>query len=375
MPVSLLTPIATDLRVTEGQVGQAIGMSGLFAVATSLFISAVTRGIDRRALLLGLAGLMVVSGVIVALAPNYPHFMFGRAIIGIVIGGFWSLSAATVMRLVQEDAVPKALGLLNGGNALAMSIAAPVGSYIGQFVGWRGAFFSVVPLGILTFAWLFVALPKMPSVGRADSLGVFRVLRESRVRFGMAAVALFFMGQFALFTYLRPFLEVTTGVSIPTLSLLYLGLGVAGLAGSFAIGFALNAALYRLFVIMPLLMAAVAVGLIMLGNWPTGVAVLLVLWGFIGTAAPVAWWSWLARTLPDQSEAGGGLMVAVIQLAITLGASAGGLLFDLWGVQAAFALSAGILVLSGIAALFANSQAAAVLSTARDESQKSNPRR
>ena len=150
MPVSLLTPIASSLHMTEGQSGQAIAVSGLFAVLTSLAISSATRGIDRRILLLGLTSLMIVSGLMVALAPNALVFMAGRAMIGVVIGGFWSMSAATVMRLVPEEQVAPALSLLNGGNALATTIAAPLGSFLGQFIGWRGAFFCVVPLAVLT---------------------------------------------------------------------------------------------------------------------------------------------------------------------------------------------------------------------------------
>ena len=354
MPVSLLTPIASGLQVTEGQAGQAIGVSGIFAVATSLFIAAAARGIDRRVLLLVLTALMIASGLIVSLAPNYPVFMLGRALLGVVIGGFWSMSAAIVMRLVPEDAVPRALGLLNGGNALATSVAAPLGSFLGQFIGWRGAFFCVVPLGAVTLVWLFFSLPKMPSRERADSMAAFKVLRRPQVPLGMLAVALFFMGQFALFTYLRPFLETVTSVDVSTLSLMLLGLGLAGLAGTYAIGFALNRVLYGLLIVMPLAMAVLAISLILFGSSPIGVAVLLTLWGFVGTAAPVAWWTWVAKALPDAAEAGGGLMVAVIQLAITLGASVGGLLFDGWGYQAAFAASAAILVLSALAALLAS---------------------
>ena len=125
MPVSLLTPIASDLGVSEGTAGQAIAVSGLFAVLTSLSISSVTRGIDRRTVLLGLTLAMILSGVMVAFAPNTAVFMAGRALVGVVIGGFWSMSAATVMRLVPEAQVPRALGLLNGGNALAVTVAAP----------------------------------------------------------------------------------------------------------------------------------------------------------------------------------------------------------------------------------------------------------
>jgi len=349
MPISLLTPIAADLHMSEGRVGQAIAVSGIFAVLTSLGISSMTRGIDRRRVLLTLTLVMLVSGVMVALAPNAAVFMVGRALVGVVIGGFWSMSAATVMRLVPERDVPRAMGLLNGGNALATTVAAPLGSFLGQYVGWRGAFFAVVPLAALTLGWLFVSLPSMPAE-RASGGSVFRVLRRKRVPAGMLAVTLLFLGQFALFTYLRPFLETVTGVGVSTLSLLLLLLGGAGLVGTWLIGVLLRTRLHGLLIAMPLAMAAIAIALTLVGGSTVSVGVLLAGWGLIGTAAPVAWWTWLSRALPDDAEAGGGLMVAVIQLAIAIGATAGGVVFDSSGASATFLTSAGILVLAGVAA-------------------------
>src|SRR5829696_542545 len=243
VPVSLLTPLASDLHVTEGPAGQAISVSGVFAVVTSLVIASATRRVDRRSLLLSLTGLMLVSGVIVALAPNFSVLMVGRALLGVVIGGFWSMSTATVMRLVPQRDVPRALALLNGGNALATTIAAPLGSFLGQYIGWRGAFFAVVPLAALTLGWLFVSLPSMPA-NRASGGSVFRVLRRRTVPLGMAAVSLLFLGQFALFTYLRPFLETVTGVGVSTLSLLLLLMGGAGLVGTWLIGVLLRTRLH-----------------------------------------------------------------------------------------------------------------------------------
>jgi predicted MFS family arabinose efflux permease len=349
MPVSLLTPIASDLDVSEGTAGQAIAVSGLFAVLTSLSISSVTRGINRRLVLLSLTLLMMISGAMVALAPNTAVFMAGRALVGVVIGGFWSMSAATVMHLVPESQVPRALGLLNGGNALAATIAAPLGSFLGQYIGWRGAFFAVVPLAALTFAWLFVSLPSMPAKMERSGT-VFRVLRRRDVPLGMAAVSLFFMGQFALQTYLRPFLETVTGVNTSVLSLILLVIGGAGVVGTYLIGLLLRTRLYSLLIILPLLMAAIGIGLTLLGHSPFATASLLAAWGLIATAAPVGWWTWLSKALPDDAEAGGGLMVAAIQLAIALGASSGGFLFDHEGYQATFAFSAFILVVSAAVA-------------------------
>ena len=354
MPISLLTPIAADLHMSEGRAGQAIAVSGVFAVLTSLGISSATRGIDRRRVLLALTLAMLVSGVMVALAPNAAVFMAGRALVGVVIGGFWAMSAATVMRLVPEKDVSRAMGMLNGGNALATTVAAPLGSFLGQYVGWRGAFFAVVPLAALTLGWLYVGLPSMPAE-RASGGSVFRVLRRKRVPAGMLAVTLLFLGQFALFTYLRPFLETVTRVDVSTLSLLLLLMGGAGLVGTWLIGVLLRTRLHGLLIAMPLAMAAIAIALTLVGGSAVSVGVLLAGWGLIGTAAPVAWWTWLSRALPDDAEAGGGLMVAVIQLAIAIGATAGGVVFDSSGASATFLTSAGILVLAGVAA-FATSR-------------------
>lgn len=350
MPVSLLTPIAADLRLSEGMAGQAIAVSGLFAVLTSLSIGRVT-GLDRRLVLLTLTGLMAVSGLLVAFAPNAPVFMIGRALVGVVIGGFWSLSAATVMRLVPGDQVPRALAVLNGGNAIATMVAAPLGAFLGQFIGWRGAFFLVVPLAMATFAWQWLALPAMQaSPGKTAS--VLGVLRRPRAKAGMLALALLFAGQFALFTYLRPFLEQVTNLDASPLSLVLLLMGIAGLAGTALIGRVLTLSLRLVLVLAPVLMAAIAVSLIAAGASVIPTAGLLVGWGLVGTALPVAWWTWLARTLPDDADAGGGLMVAVIQMAITAGAAAGGLLFDAGGHPATFLASALLLCGSaGFAAL------------------------
>jgi predicted MFS family arabinose efflux permease len=351
MPVSLLTPIATDLHVTEGQAGQAIAVSGAFALVTSLLVSPLAGQLDRKWLLLGLTAAMIISGTLAALAPSFPVFMVGRALIGVAIGGFWAMSAATAMRLVPSHQVPRALAIVNGGNALATVIAAPMGSYFGAIMGWRGAFFSLVPLAVIALLWKIAALPSMKATAGRGSWNVFALLRRPPVAWGMVGVSLFFMGQFSLFTYLRPFVETTLHVSSSTLSLLLLLMGACGLVGTLLIEPFVQKAMFRTLVVLPALMAVVAVGMIAFGNTLPVVAVLFALWGLFGTSAPVAWWSWLARTLPDDGEAGGGLMVAVIQMAIATGATVGGLLLDSHGYRATFSLSA-LLLLGSVVTSF-----------------------
>ena len=258
MPVSLLTPIATDLRVSEGLAGYGIALSGAFAVLTSLSISTLAGSMNRKTLLMALTGLMAVSGAVVALAPNYLVYMVGRALIGVVIGGFWSMSAATAMRLVPPSQVPRALAIFNGGNALATVIAAPLGSYLGSIIGWRGAFLCLIPAAAMALVWQWVSLPAMTGERTEGSANVFRLFRRRSVALGMAACGAFFMGQFALFTYVRPFLETVAHVNVSTLSLILLGIGVAGFIGTVMIGALLKRGLYRTLIILPILMAAIA---------------------------------------------------------------------------------------------------------------------
>jgi len=348
LPVSLLTPIAADLRATEGMAGQAISISGLFAVVTSLFIATIAGRFDRHHVLIVLTGLMLASLVLIAEAQNFVVFMAARALLGITIGGFWSLATATIMRLVREDSVPKALGILYTGNAVATAFAAPIGSYLGGIIGWRGVFWALTPIVALNLVWQCMSLPTMPPQ-TVNSVGkLFGLLKRRHVGFAILGVMLTFAGAFATFTYLRPFLESYTGVNVPQLSLLLLGLGMAGFGGTYGASALVGQHLYRLMSGLPLALGAVTRGLLAVGHVFWAVAIALIIWGALNSAIPVAWSTWLAKGIRDEPESGGGLMVAAIQLSIMLGAAFGGLLLDHVSIAATFIGGTVFLVLASL---------------------------
>jgi predicted MFS family arabinose efflux permease len=344
MPVSLLTPIAHDLNASVGMAGQAISISGLFAVVTSLLIANVAARFNRRYVLMSLTGLMLVSLVLIASARSFALLMMARALLGVVIGGFWSLATATVMRLVSDQSVPKALGVVYMGNAVATAFAAPIGSYLGGIIGWRGVFWALVPITLLNIAWQWTSLPSMPPQASSPVKKLFGLLTRRHVAFAMLAQMLTFGGAFTAFTYFRPFLETRTVVTVPQLSVLLLGLGIAGFAGtSGAIKF-VGRHLYLLLGVLPLSLAGVTLCLLLAQHsiWAAGVT--LVIWGMLNSAIPVCWSTWLSKGIADEPESGGGLMVAAIQLAIMLGAGFGGVLLDHLSVTATFIGAATLLV-------------------------------
>lgn len=348
LPASLLTPMAADLEVTEGVAGQAVTVTAAVALVTSLLIATATRRIDRRHVLLGFSMLLVVSNLLVALAPNLSLLLLGRVMLGIALGGFWSMSMATVLRLVPEAMVPRALSMIFCGVSAATIAAAPLGSYFGDLLGWRNVFLLAALMGAVALVTQFLTLPSMAASGLTRLRTLGEVLMRPHVGFGIFATALVFTGHFAFFTYIRPFLETVTGVGIGGISAILMGFGIANFLGNFLGGMMAERNLRLALVTMPLLMGVLGIGLVGMESAPLTDAVMVALWGLAFGAVPVTWSTWLTRTVPDEAESAGGLMVAAIQLAIATGAAMGGVIFDLRGALGVFTASGVVLLVAAL---------------------------
>lgn len=346
LPASLLTPLAADLGISEGLAGQTMTATSAAAFVTSLVIAFAARSLDRRVLLLVLAALMIISNLLVAVAPNLTLLLVGRMLLGVALGGTWSFCAAVAMRLVPAALVPRALSIIFGGGTIASVAAIPIGSYLDSVVGWRNVFLSVVALGLVAFVYQFVTLPSLPARGQTHAGAMLQLLRRSQVRLGMLGVLLFFAGHFAFFTYLRPFLEAVTQVSVQELSLIQLGFGIASVVGTIFAGAMLTRNLRLTITFLPLLMGLLAVGLVLLGGFLLVAAGLVALWGFAFSIVPIGWSTWITRAVPDDAESGGGLYIATSQLAITLGAAVGGIAIDSSGAVGAVVVSGLLLLLA-----------------------------
>ncbi|MDU5781651.1 MAG: MFS transporter [Pantoea sp.] len=351
LPVSLLTPIAASLQVSEGQAGQTVTVTALVALLTSLVVGSVTRRLDRRVVMLAFTLLLVASALLVALASNLTLILLARVLLGMAIGGFWTLSTAITMRLVPSDQVPRALSIVFSGISLATIIAAPLGSYLGGLIGWRNIFMLTAGLGGLALIWQSFTLPAMPPENKARSGGVLDLLRSGLMRWGMLAVIMMFTGHFAFFTYLRPFLESSAQLNLNQLSLVLLAFGVANFFGTSLAGYLVTRSVSLTLSAMALVMSATALLLVSFVDvsWLVGAGVAL--WGLAFGSMPTGWSTWISRAVPDDAESGGGLLVATIQLAITAGAAAGGWMFDLQGAGGVF-LASGVLMLLASLTIF-----------------------
>lgn len=344
LPASLLTPMAADLAVSEALAGQAVTVTAVVALFAGLLVPGLTRTLDRRVVLLGFSALMVGSNLLVAASSSLAVLLLMRILLGIALGGFWSMAAAVAMRLVPAALLPRALSIIFSGIAVGTVVAVPLGSYLGGRYGWRSAFLAAAAVGVVTLAFQWFTLPPLAPTKAARLRTVLEVLLRPGIGVGMLGCVLVHTGHFALFTYIRPFLESTTGVGPDGLALMLLGFGVANFAGTLLAGWMLHRSVRVTLVLMPALVGLAALALVGLPANVAGQALLLALWGLAFGAVPVAWSNWVAQAVPDQAESAGGMVVASVQSAIAAGAAAGGAMFSVSGIAGVF-VAAGILML------------------------------
>jgi predicted MFS family arabinose efflux permease len=177
---------------------------------------------------------------------------------------------------------------------------------------------------------------------------LIEVLSRPQIGLAMFAIILVFAGHFAFFTYIRPFLETVSGVGVSGLAAILLGFGLANFLGTILGGFMLERDMRLTLILMPLTMGVLGLILAALGKAPLADAAMVALWGLAFGAVPVAWSTWLTRTVPDEAETGGGLLVAAVQLAIALGAAGGGAIFDTSGAAGVFTAGGGVLLLAAL---------------------------
>ncbi|PZN93178.1 MAG: MFS transporter [Hyphomicrobiales bacterium] len=352
LPASLLTPMAADIGVSVGIAGQAVTATAVVGAIAGLATAIVTRGIDRRIVIWALTGSLIVSSLLAAAATSLTSLLLARVLLGIGLGGFWSMVAATAMRLVPPSALPRAMALVFTGVSVATVSAAPIGAYLGELWGWRVVFVLSAITGVVALAAQVATMPRLRAQGSPDVRTLLRLLGRPSIALVLAGIVVVISGHFAGFTYIRPFLEQIPRLSVEAISLVLLAYGVGGFLGNLA-GSAITVRSAKASVIFGAFsIAAMGIVLLLVGSSTLGSAIAVGFWGFAFGALPVGFQTWLVRVTPEEeAESAGGLLVAAFQIAIASGAVFGGLLVDGFGTLGVIAYATAATLLGGIGVL------------------------
>ncbi|WP_413735955.1 MFS transporter [Sodalis sp. RH21] len=340
LPASLLTPIAGDLAISDGVAGQAVTATALVAAVAGPAVVIGTGKIDRRLVVWGLMALLVLSNLLAGFAPNIWVLLTARVLLGIALGGVWSLVAALALRLVPTRLLPRAMMIIFTGVSAATVCAPALGAYLGDLLGWRATFMAASGISIVALLTQFITLPRLPPAD-VPGLGTFvLLLRRRGIRIGLITVMFVISAHFAGFTYIRPFLEQVPRLDVKAISLALLAFGIGGFLGNLAGGFIAERSARMAVALAAILLSAMAFALLFYGAFTNVAFVATAAWGFAFGAIPVGFQTWNTLSAPDHAETAGALLVTTFQIAISLGAVAGGLLVDSLGSPGAIGYSA-----------------------------------
>ncbi|MEV0464656.1 MFS transporter [Nocardia tengchongensis] len=351
LPVGLLTSVSSALDISEGTAGLMVTVPGLVASATAPILPVAIGRLDRRHVLIGLIALMVGANLLSAFAPNFAVLLISRLLIGIAIGGFWSLAAGIAVRMVPGEYVPKATAIAFGGATAANVLGIPAGTLIGELTDWRIAFGLLGGLGLLVVAALLWLLPALP----ADTAIHLRTLadqfRNPVVRTGVLITFLLVSGHFAAFTFAAPIVDYRMGIDKSLLGPVLLAFGVAGIIGNFATGAATARNVRATIITISVSLATVLVLIALVGTLPLTGTLLMLLWGLSFGGIPVGVQTWILRAAPNSAEPATALNTAVFNLAIALGALFGGLLTNTFPLTTVLWFAAALSLLATAAVL------------------------
>jgi len=328
LPVGLLTPVGTALEVSEGTAALMVTVPGLVAAFSAPLVTVAAGRADRRLVLVALVGLMSAANLASAFATDFAVVLAARFLIGVGVGGFWSIAGGIALRLVPERHVGRATAVIFGGVETASVLGVPAGTLLGDLSGWRTAFAAVGLLGLAALSFLLFLLPALPAE-RTITLGGLPALFRANagVRAGLALAFLLITGHFAAYTFVRPILQ-DDGVGADLIGPFLMVFGVAGICGNFVAGALVRSRLRQTVAGIALALASVMLLSALPSGGPAWSAVLLFLWGLGYGAVPVTLQTWILTTAPEAPEAASSLYVSVFNLSISLGALAGGLAVD-----------------------------------------------
>ena len=337
--VGLIPTIASDLQVSLPSAGLLVSLYALGVAVGAPVLTALTGRVPRKTLLVALMALFTVGNLIAWLAPGYASLIVARVLTGLAHGVFFSIGSIIATALVPKEKAASAIAIMFTGLTVALVTGVPLGTFIGQHLGWRATFLAVAGLGVGALLGSLLCVPReLPQRAPARFAEQLAVLGQPRLLLVYAMTALGYGGTFLAFTYLAPILQQVTGLSANAVSLVLLVYGISVAAGNLWGGRLADKlgpvpALKRIFALLAMvllvltftaangvlmILTVLALGAVAFGNVP-GLQVYVV--------------SQAQRFAPQASEVASGLNIAAFNLGIALGAALGGLVVEHIGLM------------------------------------------
>jgi DHA1 family inner membrane transport protein len=279
--------------------------------------------LPRRELAIGLVLALGLGNAITALAHGYWEVMAARFISGLPHGAYFGVASLVAVSLVAPERRGRAVSGVMLGLTVATLIGVPAGTVLGQQLGWRSAYWSVLGIAVVAAALVLLFVPHQPGNPHATVRAELAALRKPQVLFAVATGMIGFGGIFAMYSYIAPVITEVTELSRGAIPVFVFAFGIGSVAGTWLAGRLADWNVERsilggyAILVVALIAFALAAGLAV----PTFALVLLV--GALGSVLAVNLQLRLMHAAGDAQMLGAALNHSALNIANGLGAWVG----------------------------------------------------
>jgi DHA1 family inner membrane transport protein len=323
--VGLLPEVASDFTVSVPVAGYLVSGYALSVAIGAILLTLALTKVDRKQALVGLMVLFIIGNLVSAIAPTYGVLLAGRVIAALCHGAFFSVGAVVAADMVAANKKAGAISLMFGGLTVANVLGVPLGTFLGQQLGWRSTFWAITVIGVVALAGIALLVPKTERAAATSLRTELGAFKRGQVWITIAISVLAFGGVIGGFTYIAFTLTEVSGFATATVPWLLVLFGLGTFAGNLIGGKAadrgLNKALTTFLAGLTVILAAFA--LVAENKILTVIALLLM--GGIGLATAPGLQMRSMKYAPDAPTLASGANIAAFNVGNALGAWIGGL--------------------------------------------------
>lgn len=324
VPVGLLPDIAKSFGMTISNTGLLITIYAWAVSLLSLPLTIVTAKFERKQLLIFLFILFIASHFLAGVAWDFYSLLAGRIGIACAHAIFWAITTPLAVRLAPNGKKAQAMGFIVAGTSMATVLGVPLGTMIGQLVGWRVTFLCIGGVAFMVMMGLIYLLPKLPSTNLQSLNSIPALLARPLLIHIYLLTAIVITGHFTIYTYITPFMHKIGGFDDSFVVFLLLCIGFSGIIGS--IIFAKYSEQYPIaifiYTLLFICLSLIIFSLIPLYNYSAIIVCLM--WGIAITIFGMLMQSKVIEVAPDATDIATAVYSGIYNIGIGGGALVGG---------------------------------------------------
>ena len=371
VPVGLLSNIASSFDMDVARTGLIMTVYAWAVTLFSLPLTMLSARFERRGLLAFLFVLFVASHVLAAFAWDFTTLLIARLGIAAAHAVFWAITIPMAVRLAPEGKKAKALSLIVTGSSLATVLGVPLGTVVGQHLGWRFTFGAIGGIAAMILLLLLMVLPRLPSAVSGNISVLPKLLKRPTLVYVYATLALVVGAYFTAYTYISPFLHQIGGMGDGLVVTVLFVVGIAGILGGIVFARQLESHPLRLLVIPMGMLLLCLLALHMASLNVVSMLVLALVWGMSITILGMVLQNKVLEVAPNASDIAIAMFSGVYNIGIGGGALLGGLVISHLGLPFVGYLGSVLAVLAVLLFEVVGNQL--WLQTARNDKKQNRP--